>query len=777
MPNSIQLGLTFNGGVSLVVFQAGVAYELIRAVQFSRACNGHALAAALDADRIRLPDGISLPRLSVDVVTGTSSGGMAAIQLCLALGGINAEAVLERILHTWIDGADLKWLIPNRNCAEQGLLTHTKSETLMKAMLDAANSDPGIPGLPATDRDPLKLEQDLDCYLTLTNFHGLREPILLRERGNGARGTHRERTLPTTRHLEYELIDDDAIGYAADNKEERERIVSAVLATAGFPGAFEPVVRPSSAIDDGVATGEPRTTFAYIDGGVVDNQPLTVALDALAERPALDRRLFYIDPRVQWLPPGYGEANPDPEGLDPVSILRRLGDISRTDSVHQDLERVRAMEDQHELIAALRQRRDVQPALLAIYPKVRERRLHPGAWQLWTLIGGDEPGDPTGLVDAEVRTAWEDATRWDRLPLRARLAEYLREQLRDSKRPADHPAWFQLADDQAWSDFYRALANLRKLDRRFRQLRYQVWREYLCCRDEPGVLDRLRAAIVAAFRDLAGQGRRLHQVGQARLERLAGAVGAQDLDTWCKARLDEARAVQVLESLAGTSTAGALRVRRVTPFDIYVEGADRNRLHPLAGGQLNSFGGFLNAGWRANDFLVGRLAMRRRLVDEGLIPALAMDPFIAWSRHRDSQVIARLPANFPARDLLIRFQDDAIGPPPYPDDDHKPGLLLRPDAMDLGELPARDLLGRMPTLAGSLVRISRNNRTRPPYPLLGLAAALTTPVTGLLAIAASWPAAAPLTTTELFARLRRLGWWLLAALLMGIAIGRHSQGG
>ncbi len=40
MEKGTYLGLTFYGGVSLAVFEAGVAYELVRAVQFSRVRDG-----------------------------------------------------------------------------------------------------------------------------------------------------------------------------------------------------------------------------------------------------------------------------------------------------------------------------------------------------------------------------------------------------------------------------------------------------------------------------------------------------------------------------------------------------------------------------------------------------------------------------------------------------------------------------------------------------------------------------------------------------------------
>ena len=63
MSAKVNLGLTFYGGVSLAVFEAGIAYELVRAVQFSRAANRS----------------VEVPEIHVNVVTGTSAGGLAAM--------------------------------------------------------------------------------------------------------------------------------------------------------------------------------------------------------------------------------------------------------------------------------------------------------------------------------------------------------------------------------------------------------------------------------------------------------------------------------------------------------------------------------------------------------------------------------------------------------------------------------------------------------------------------------------------------------------------------
>ncbi len=101
------IGLTFYGGVSLAVFEAGIAYELVRAVQYSREAGG-------------MPE---LPRLHVDVVTGTSAGGLAAFQIAAALAGRDTDAVLREMLMLWSDTADIGNLLERR--VDDGLLDNT----------------------------------------------------------------------------------------------------------------------------------------------------------------------------------------------------------------------------------------------------------------------------------------------------------------------------------------------------------------------------------------------------------------------------------------------------------------------------------------------------------------------------------------------------------------------------------------------------------------------------------------------------------------------------
>ena len=127
MSAKVNLGLTFYGGVSLAVFEAGIAYELVRAVQFSRAANRPA----------------EVPEIHVDVVTGTSAGGLAALQLAAALAGCNTEAVLAKILSIWANDADITSLLPEPRFKGQGFLDNRRLRECVESILETGSAPIG----------------------------------------------------------------------------------------------------------------------------------------------------------------------------------------------------------------------------------------------------------------------------------------------------------------------------------------------------------------------------------------------------------------------------------------------------------------------------------------------------------------------------------------------------------------------------------------------------------------------------------------------------------
>jgi predicted acylesterase/phospholipase RssA len=695
MPNTKTLTPIFYGGASLAVFQAGVVYELIRLVQFS-----HGAGA---------PAGV--PRLAVDVIAGTSSGGAAALQLAAGVAGGDIDGVLAQMLEIWLVQADLQRLFPAPGERADALLTDRVNRQVLAELLRRAAADRHAP-----------LQADLACWLSLTNMTGLKEPVSIPQPARD--GAPRQVcTFPTLRHGEHERIT------AADLRDPARHaaVIDAFQASAGYPLAFPPVVRPSSLLAD-----DSTERFVYADGGILDNQPITVALDAIAERPVADRHLILVDPGTQWEEPDFGANRPQAAAgaprTDPWWVLSQVGPVARTDSVYLDLLRLRR---QQRLTAALLptpreilDNAELRRALVGI-----QRRLRPGlpeaALALWDQV---EPALGAGPNHDRVRTLWSDFATLERFPLRARLGE--RRFLHGEPPREQAPA---LAEH--WRAYDAAEAALAALDRDCAEVRHRLLRRNLCAGGCAGLDAECIAAVTELLTRLVAAKDGLEAARDALLRRLlladpAAPMPAQDKPGQAPSPdeqdpiarfLDYARAMQAIEAMSGNAFTPQLTTYRITPFDIYAPTAHRRHLKPLAGGNFGSFGGFLSRRWRINDFLVGRLSARAHLFQRDLLPAAARDDYLTWLQQADAAVPLPSALDAAERALMEGFRAHPPDPDGFADDQTKPPYLLDPDAMDPERLPAAELAATLRGLLRSARRLGRAHRGMA-YRVVGLAA-------------------------------------------------------
>jgi predicted acylesterase/phospholipase RssA len=741
------LGLTFYGGVSLAVFEAGIAYELIRAVQFSRAGDRPA----------------DVPEIHVDVVSGTSAGGLAAVQLAAALAGANTEAVLAKMLSIWANDADILSLLPGRRFQGQGFLDNRRLRECVESILETASVPVGQP-----------LETDLDAVLTLTNLSGLCEPVVLAEDASGP-------AFPTTRYVEYERFSADQV----TDRGHRQRFIDAATATAGFPVAFPPLLKTSGAIDENKAPGD-ATRFVYIDGGVMDNRPIGVALDAVAEKPAPRRLFFFIDPNETWVPPSYGAGDLDDRRLDPASIYLNLNGVARSDSIYHDLQRVRGMCDALAVLEPLSRLifddADFRRKLLDTdaYQQIVTRTLNREAHALWQLV--------RHAVGAEVSAQWARVHDQERFSLRARMHEFVN-RLADSGEiatPAVEKIGNAIDTIPAWPAYYIALGELRALDRRFRQLVWELWHDYFRHRlasptqkatAQAPLPEALQQRIAKAFEALAEAAAKLRKIREAIAQHMLDAEVLAELKASPALKqelterfFDYARAMQVLEALAGIRSSPNLTVRRMTPFDIYPPGTDLTQAKPLAGGSVGAFGGFLEKEWRLNDFFVGRRAMREHLQREQLIPKTALDAYLAWSESADLNAAERLSPNSSEREALTRFAalGGAAGTP-----------TLQPHEMAVDMLPGSRIAYILRKLLASTRRLLVMNANAMPYRALSVLSPVLPMVAAMVWILEQSLRPVPHSAGDSSKALQeRLKWYvgilclgLLAGLVVGLYIG------
>ncbi len=311
-----------------------------------------------------------------------------------------------------------------------------------------------------------------------------------------------------------------------------------------------------------------------------------------------------MDPNDTFSLPEYGGPPVHQPADDPYSILSRLLSVARSDGVYRDLEE-----------------------LLMI------------------------PGSAAGLE--AIQDLWQTIHSIGRYTLRTRTEEYLRLALDKGhiNRDAFEHLILTLDQPERWKGYYTAVRAIEALNPHFQNLRYRVWREVYRPSDGRRPLESfppdLMQAVTRQMQALLERSLNLQQERTALAESFFQEAGIADFDI--NQFYEYAQAMQVLESLAGLKGKGRMDIARITPFDIYAESAVMRDQHPLAGGALGAFGGFLSKNWRLNDFCEGIIAS----------PALTPQPFGGiMKKHAIRFVQARLNT----RGLNAGPEDGILGP-------------------------------------------------------------------------------------------------------------------
>jgi patatin-related protein len=350
----LRLGLVCYGGSSLAIYMHGITKEINRLVAASatRAGGGKAespVAAVYMELLDTLAEDVDL-RVIVDVIAGTSAGGINGIFLGKALARNRSQDSLRDI---WFNRGDMTQLtigpqkiagIPiswkakvpflvRRALKRSPLRGDDMSRWLHGALteMDTAPTD-GTPSL-------LPPGHPLDLYVTITDFYGYQRLIPLSRPRFATDARHRHA-------VEFHYESD-----GADDFGDNAGLAFAARTTSCFPAVFPPV-NPAAfgkTVGDSVTPllercfraytlsgADPNETY-FIDGGVLDNKPFGWAIDAIIHgRPAqseVDRRLLYIEPD-----PG-GRARVQ-GGDDPQTFAAAMGamtGIPRSEPILDDL--------------------------------------------------------------------------------------------------------------------------------------------------------------------------------------------------------------------------------------------------------------------------------------------------------------------------------------------------------------------------------------------------------------------------------------------------------
>ncbi|MBM3946764.1 MAG: patatin-like protein, partial [SAR202 cluster bacterium] len=341
-PREVRIGLVLYGGVSLAIYIYGVCQEILRLCRAS---------AALDAARSagRRAESLSssgapgayaqaLRRLDaravVDIIAGTSAGGINGVALAKALA---LDQGLEGLRRVWVDQGDLEFLLhsPGDKGAES-LIDADRHEAMVKNALDgmeAAGSrrppqPPAVPSVPLPGLAPV-----LDLFVTAINLYGK----LLDHRD--FLGSHiQTKDYRKVFHRKLRMREYRQNDFTA---EHNATLAKRCRATSSFPVAIAPLVATPGELNTVPWEDGEDVTLCLADGGILDNKPFTSMLRIIFTRSAqgrVDRVVLYVEPDPEPVGTPASKPRSKPDFLT-VAGLAASG-IPRYESIDQDLRAV-----------------------------------------------------------------------------------------------------------------------------------------------------------------------------------------------------------------------------------------------------------------------------------------------------------------------------------------------------------------------------------------------------------------------------------------------------
>jgi len=439
----VRFAVVMYGGVSLAIYINGIAQELFHLVnstarekagvnkalavealtptqrvyrklsyilsnrQFREDCRIQAQAAADQKKSYKVPatpaDDTIETRFVIDILSGTSAGGINAIFLSKALAN---EQNIDQLKELWVNEGDIGVLLNDkRSVAGLGIQNQQPPLSLLNSRrmylkllkafddMDSAKPDNGT-------NSRFLDESELDLFITTTDITGLPLPIRL------ADSVVFERRHRNVFQFKYGSKDSPANDFVANNN---PFLAFAARCTSSFPFAFEPMKlsdinevldafpehRGKEALRGTKANWERFFNRNLVreadkiedrpfgDGGYLDNKPFSFAADTIARRQAnlpVDRKLIYIEPSPEH-PEDEGFGNQQIDAL--KNVKAALLELPMYETIREDLQRLM---DRNDLITRVNQitdaiEQDLEDA------RLQRPTLRPGEWESLDLAG------------------------------------------------------------------------------------------------------------------------------------------------------------------------------------------------------------------------------------------------------------------------------------------------------------------------------------------------------------------------------------------------------
>jgi patatin-related protein len=391
----IRYALVLFGGVSLAIYINGVVQEFFRLVQstapewplatdvdqhrawFPLSTGGRDGVLPLkNSERVyRMlgqllpdnapPDGSIRTRFVVDILSGTSAGGINGIVLAKALA--NRQSI-DELRKLWVEDGDVGVLLNDsksyedlsRPALEVDLKPQRPPRSLLNGYRLLVRAFQTLRGMDGTEQggesevSPSYAEQ-LDLAVTATDLQGLQLPIKLYD------GVVHEKRHKNVFRFAYWTK--EATGTERNDFKDNDAMLAfAARCTSSFPFAFEPMVLRDLAdvlpateypgiedpfpqfFGDYRRIGTDYRGYAFADGGYLDNKPFTHASDQLRRRRAdvpVERKLIYIEPDPSDpVPPGAPPPAPKPRPEVFENIAAAAMALPRSEPIREDIEAV-----------------------------------------------------------------------------------------------------------------------------------------------------------------------------------------------------------------------------------------------------------------------------------------------------------------------------------------------------------------------------------------------------------------------------------------------------
>ncbi len=392
----IRFAVVMYGGVSLAIYINGIAQELLkmcRATPISKPDyqlestekiyrkvaylldnrtlldeivglinSNNPVAANEMLDKELATNNLPKTRFVVDILTGTSAGGINAVFLSKALANNQSIRQLKEL---WLDEGDISVLINDKKSLKDTDLTATgKAKSLLNSnrmYLRLLEAFEGMDDKKTGVQTDSLFVEELDLFVPTTDFLGTIVPLRLFD------SVVEEKRFRQVFHFQY---DNNEIRRNDFEKVNNAMLAVAARATSSFPFAFEPmrvsqayaVIKdkfpptPEGSKKEDLKKNHPEffpkivdkfgnkiewENRDLVDGGVLDNKPFGHAISVLSQRKAdlmVSRKLLYIEPSPEILKNNNNETKNPPDVLE--NAIASLSSIPGYETIREDLERL-----------------------------------------------------------------------------------------------------------------------------------------------------------------------------------------------------------------------------------------------------------------------------------------------------------------------------------------------------------------------------------------------------------------------------------------------------